>query len=222
MLKRYLQIETLSSVFLGNFNPTIVQPYWLASKGLIRELEAEEATVEVIHPQIVRYSLGWVSIEVTQNRFELKTSKSPYFEVLRDLAISIFKILNETPLKGLGINHIYHYAVPDDKTYYDIGNKLVPLSNWDFLNDPRLLQLEILEDQRNDDFKGKYRVKIYPSDQKLSTKYGITLGINDHFDSKSENSGANFFVTLLSEQWQESFKRANEVKSKLEKLITHE
>jgi hypothetical protein len=110
--EKYLQKESLSIVFLGEFNPVILQPFWLLNKGLIREEEAKNAKVGVIHNEIVKYELDWVGIEISKQRCEFKTTKSPYFYPMRDLAISVFKILRETPLKALGINHIFDFQLP--------------------------------------------------------------------------------------------------------------
>jgi hypothetical protein len=47
--------DLVSIVLVGNFNPAIFQPAWLAAKGLIRESEASAAVVEVIHPELAQY-----------------------------------------------------------------------------------------------------------------------------------------------------------------------
>jgi len=142
MLERYLQIETLSIVFIGDFNPVILQPFWLANKNLIREDEASNANVEIIHNDIVKFDLDWVVIEITKNRCQFRTNKSPYFEAVKDLATSVFRILKETPIKALGINHVFDLSLRNAEEYYEFGNVLTPLNIWsDSLNKPRLLNL---------------------------------------------------------------------------------
>ena len=87
MLDRYLQIETRGIVFLGDFNPSIFQPFWLASKNLIQEEEAKNAKIDVVMNELSRFQLGeWLSVEVSRNRCEFKTMKSPYFSPMKDLA----------------------------------------------------------------------------------------------------------------------------------------
>ena len=58
MFENILEIETFSIVFVGDFNPVILQPFWLANKGLIRESEATNAKVEVIHNEVVKFELA--------------------------------------------------------------------------------------------------------------------------------------------------------------------
>ena len=79
MINRFLQIETRGFVFLGNFNPSIFHPSWLASKNLIQEEEAQNAKIDVVMNELSRFQLGdWLDVEVSRNRCEFKTMKSPY------------------------------------------------------------------------------------------------------------------------------------------------
>jgi hypothetical protein len=100
LFKESLQIKTMSIVLIGDFNPVIIQPFWLASRKLIREQEAQNAHVEIIHNELVKFELDWVSIEITKNRFEAKSSQEPYFDPMRDLCVGIFEFLRETPIKS--------------------------------------------------------------------------------------------------------------------------
>jgi len=222
MLKDYLQIRVLSLVFLGDFNPVILQPYWLAEKKLIREQEAQDAKVDIIHNDLSRIDLGWMNFDIQRSRFELRTSQTPYFEPLRDLCVGIFEILKETPVKSLGINHVFYYALPKKEMYYDFGNVLAPLKNWDnFIHDPRLLQLEIHEETRIDGLNGYYRVKINPSEQKLSTPYGISININDHFSLKDGDSGRRGeILEILKKRWKSSSARADSVTEEIWKIVS--
>lgn len=217
MLKDKLQIYTLSVVFIGEFNPVIIQPFWLANKKLIREQEAEDVKVELIHNELVKFSLDWAYFEITKNRFEIRTSKEPYFEVVKDLATSIFKILKETPVKVLGINHIKHYTLNDEQLF-NFGNKLSPLDNWtEFLSDPKMLQLEIIEQKRKDGLNGHIRVKIQPSNQ---VNKGVLININDHYSIKEEENGRNGeIVKILQENWNKSYNLANDIPESIWKKI---
>jgi len=220
MLKDYLQVRIVSIVFIGDFNPIIVQPFWLASKKLIKEKEAVDINVELIHNELNRFDLGWANIEITKKRFEIRTSKEPYFETVKDLVLSIFSILSETPIEGLGINHIFHFALPNKVRYYEFGNKLAPLNKWEgVLHDPRVLQFEITEQVRRDKLPGYLRVKINPSDQNL--QFGVSININDHYSlNQGENGRKGELVTRLRDNWTHSFNRADEIVDKLsDKLI---
>ena len=72
------KIEALSVVLLGSFNPQIFQPAWLAAEGLIRKEEGQDAKIQVIHPEISAFSLGWAAIDVTHERYAVETSRACY------------------------------------------------------------------------------------------------------------------------------------------------
>jgi len=167
----------------------------------------------LVHNDISKFDLDWVQLEVTKQRFELRTAKEPYFEATRDLALSIFEILKETPITSLGINHIKNFALRDEKTYIKFGDRLAPLANWgDFFLDPRLLQLEIIDVKRKDKLDGIFRVKVSHSDPVLDLKYGVAFNINDHFTVVTGAAGrSGELVKMLSDQWQVSITRAGDV-----------
>lgn len=207
------EIYDMSIVFVGNINPIIVQPLWLASKGLIQETEGENAKIEIVHNEIVKFQLDWVSFEITAQRLMVRTTKESFFPVIKDLAVSIFNILKDTPLNSLGINHILHFKL-DKAGYINIGKRLAPFDNWEgILSDPRLLQLEMTDQPRNDGFSGQYTVSITPS--VLIRPYGVTININDHFDEVGNVSGSGAIIEILNRSWQTSLNRAGKTYTKL-------
>ena len=218
ILKENRQINELVLIFVGNFNPVIIQPFWLAFKGLIREEEGENAKVEVIHNELVKFDLDWLKVQITKSRLELRTTQEPYFEPLKDLAIGIVKILNETPIDSFGINHIRHYILESDKQYYEFGNRIAPLNNWSaVMKDARLLTLEILMNKTEN---GSVRLRIQPSDSLKNSKNSIMTNINDHYTSDGVSSKRNEnLLKLLADNWQKSFALANEAETNIEKLI---
>ncbi|WP_026770541.1 hypothetical protein [Asinibacterium sp. OR53] len=209
MLKEYLEVYRLSIVVVGNFNPVIIQPFWLAQKKLIREQEAQDAVVEIIHPSIVKFKLDWCEFEIGTERMEVRTSRDALFDALNDLVKSIFGILKETPVKAVGLNHLLYYAMPDEERYYEVGNRLGGLTNWKRLfKDPRLFILDVGEVQRSDGKMGSKRIRVAPADIPLPTPYSLLVYINDHFDL---SDGVRGLQTLLKEDFAESVASASEV-----------
>jgi hypothetical protein len=210
MLKEYQQIRTLNIVLLGEFNPAIIQPFWLAKKGLIKEQEALEAKLEIVNPQLTRYDLDWVFIELTANRFTFNSSKEPFFALVKDLVEGIFSFLPETPITAIGINHLIHYSIPRDEQFYEIGNRLTPLTMWDnILKDPKMLEYSIIEQKRTDKNAGSFLIKIQASDQIL--KNGLLISVNDHLALKPDQNGrSGELIQLMKQTWTSSFKRTDE------------
>lgn len=218
-IKEKLQISIINIVLIGDFNPIIFQPAWLANKGLIRENEADSVNLELIHKELVRYKLDWAELEITNSRFYIQTSKEAYQESIRDLVIGIFKTyLKETPIKALGINHLLHYQLSEQERF-NFGNKLVPLNNWnEFFTDPKVLEVEILDNKRLDNNNGYYRVSITPSD--LIPKDGVVINFNDHFSIKESESGTKGeIVKILEDSWESSLKMANDISEYLWKKV---
>lgn len=204
-----VEVKSLAIVLIGNFNPAIVQPFWLANKQLIRESEAYGTKVDLIHNELVSFDLPWVKFNVRPNRFEVSSKSEPYFGPLKDLVNGIFTFLKETPVKAIGINHIYNLNLRDAKRFYEFGNKMVPLRKWDFMNDPRVIQLEMLEQQRKDQKPGHYRIKIESSN--VSTPFGVNVVLTDHLDIDTRRPGKDSeLVSVLNTHWNDSFKVADE------------
>lgn len=211
------KIYDLSIVMVGEINPVIFQPSWLANKELIQETEGEKAKIDIIHNEISKFDLSWASIEVTRQRFVIRTSKEAFFETAKDLAYSIFALLKETPLKHIGINHIFHYELNDEE-YVKIGDKLAPFSNWNnILKDPRLIKIEMTENERNDSFQGHYRVRVTPSE--LIKNNGVSISINDHFNVVTKLSRSKEAIKILSQAWENSLKRAKKTQTELWKNL---
>lgn len=217
------EIYELVIVFVGDFNPSIISPSWLAYKNLIQENENKRSKVHVIHNELSKFELDWCELEITRNRFLLRTIDQSKFEPALDLVASVFQLLNETPISSLGINHIFHYRLKSDQ-YLNIGKKLAPFENWkEVLDEPRLLLIEMKEEPRKDEFHGLYRIKLNPSER--IDKYGISLNINDHYQldpltgSDPERRRAEEFVSLLISAWKHSKEKAFSVTDNLWKNL---
>jgi hypothetical protein len=62
------QIRALNLVLVGDFNPTIFQPRWFSSEGILTDEEAGAANVQVIHPDVTVFDLEWMQITVQRDR----------------------------------------------------------------------------------------------------------------------------------------------------------
>lgn len=207
------KIVELSIVLVGDFNPSIFHPSWLAQKELIKETEAENAEVDIISKNASVFGVDSASFEITPSRFQIKSSQEPYFEALRDLAFSIFKILNETPIRSMGINHIYHYQL-NEKTYINVGKNLCPFDRWKgVLEVPRVLKLDMYQHDRNDEFQGSLRVILSPS-EKLD-KFGFKINVNDHYENTSTSPNGEDLIKILSNRWNKSYKQSQEMTENL-------
>ncbi len=201
---RYIAKEALSVVLVGDFNPVILQPFWFSSKKLIGQDEAKGADIEVIHNELVRFSLNWISFDFTKKRLEFRTTQKPYYNPLKDLVESVIKII-DFKAEAIGINHIFDFSLRDADQYYKIGDVLSPLNIWKSeFNEPRLKEVGIIESCRKDGLEGMRRVTISPSSDK-SIDFGICFNVNNHFNISKDKSE---MLSILVEKWDDSIKDA--------------
>lgn len=197
------KVQGLSIVLIGDFNPKIFQPAWFASEQLIGKDEADQAKIEVIHPEIVSFQLDWLQLHVTREKLSASTGQEP-FELSRDLIISTFTLLRHTPLRALGINREMHFHVETVEQWHNFGHLLAPKAIWvDLLNEPGMRSL-VMEGVRSDNLKGRIRTFVEPS---LRAQPGVYLKVNDHY----EISGAKEATEILTNHWDESLHRANRI-----------
>jgi len=202
-----LDNEVVAVVLRGNFTPTIFQPSWFASHGLIRVQESDAAKVEIIHPTATIFTTEWLQLNVIQDRFHVTTTQASFYEPLRDLVIGVLKILNETPLKAMGINRAFHYRLGSEVTWHNIGNTLAPKKIWEPLLDKAGMRGLIMEGKRADGHEGYIQVKVEPS---KTIKFGVDVEINDHYQLKSDEpsvTSTRRATEILSGCWTKSMER---------------
>lgn len=214
------KIKGHNIVLIGNFNPLIFQPAWFGAEGLLQKLESEKATVEIIHPDAVIFSLDWLRLEVIRERFMVETTQEPFDEIIRDLVIGTFNLLRHTPITKMGINRQMHFPMESEEKWHTAGHKLAPKELWsEILEKPGMCSLTMEESIRRDGLKGYIRVKIEPS---AKIHPGIFFEVNNHFETKDASStvGCDEIINILKNSWAESYKRSeNIIYSVYEKLL---
>ena len=210
-----LDNQVVAVVLRGDFTPTIFQPAWLASHGLIRTQESDAAKVVMIHPTATVFTTEWLQLSVIQDRFHVATTQESFYEPLRDLVVGVLKILNETPLRAMGINRGFHYRLGSEHAWHNIGNQLAPKKTWESLLDKAGMRSLIMEGARPDGQKGYIQVKVEPS---TTIKLGVHVELNDHYQLKSDDSNltsTRHATEILSECWTKSMERALTIADKI-------
>lgn len=194
------QIQELSLVVVGDFNPAILHPSWFAGSNLIRSSEAQEAKLEVVHHELASFELSWMRLDSTTNRLSVSTRQEPYFAPLRDLLEGLMTLLEHTPVHALGINWGFYYSLPDKSAYDKFGHSLAPKQFWSpGLVDPKTLRVVIREEYPRT-HKGYIDAAI-AAEGKLP--HCVYLFVNDHIvlDSSTNERPTNQLKRLLSENW---------------------
>jgi hypothetical protein len=190
------EIDQVSVVIVGSFNPTIFQPDWLASNNLIREEEAEAADIEIIHKQITSFSIEWLKVQATHDRLLFAASDASKQGPLKDVVVGAMGLLEHTPVTALGLNSDSHYHMQSEAEWHQLGHHYVPKETWvKLLARPGTLSLSIFG-ARDDSKASRVTVKLEPSTQ---VRFGVFFNINNHFDVDPGRMGAGGSVRWLLE-----------------------
>ena len=188
------EIDGANVVLRGSFNPTIFQPAWFGAHDIIRPEEAENAKVEVVHPEICSFAAEWLRIQVTTVRFLAESDDGAHHDFLPDLVTKVFTLLEHTPVTALGINRMMHFQVSDEERWHAIGDFLAPKDFWkeEMEGRPGLLSLSV-QGSRNDN---QLQVKVEPSTR---VKPGVYIQINEHYPSSGQDALQQLLSTLVKE-----------------------
>ena len=200
--------ERVNITPLGAFNPRIFQPAWFANHGLIRQEEAANAERVLAVKELATFAVDWLSLQVTPDRLQAQTTDHAHYEVLRDLVLGTFRILEHTPVEKMGINRNMHYRVTPDDKYVAFGHFLVPKQPWaDILEDPRTMSLSVAGLQRRGSDSVKMTVKIEPS---VRVRPGVFISTNEHYESETPD-GTAVLLASLERNWDAAMANAEEI-----------
>ncbi len=184
------EIDGISIVVVGNFNPAIFTPSWFALYGLLSKSAADSAELGVAHPEITHFQTDWLKLQVTTDKFNAETQLAPHVRV-RDLVVRVFKeYLYHTPLRAFGINRSVHFRVRDFSARDRIGRKLAPVEPWgvwgqqlgDSGHEGGMISLTMRQVTVEARPAGdQINVTVEPSNRIPDGASGVYVGVNDHY-----------------------------------------
>lgn len=204
------KILEFSIVLLGEIPTTLFTPTWLSKHKLISKEEGEKADLRVISPQVTNYSIAeWGNFIIQPKRLTISTLSDSHHEVIRDIILSILRVLEGNDITNVGINHNFHFKL-DKKQYLKIGKILAPFENWKgILEEPRMLNLEMIQNSRSDKYSGRYTIRVQPST--ILGSGGVSFNFNNHFNRKGDMAeSAQEFSETINESWENCNKVAHD------------
>lgn len=208
MIEPKPELEDVSIVLVGSFNPAIFHPVWFAREKLIQQEESDRADIKIVSPEVSVFSIGWLAIEVTLDRFAARTSQIQHIEPLRDLVRGTFGLLRHTPVRQMGLNRQAQYRSPSEDAWHQLGHRLAPKGPWaGLLEKPGMRRVQ-MQGQRPDTYKGRITVAVEPS---LKLKpFGAYIEVNDHYENDEETKGneCDRMMDILVTSWQTSLDRS--------------
>ncbi len=207
------EIDGVSVVLRGNFNPSIFTPAWFVLHQLLPNTAADTATLQVAHPQVTQFSFDWLSLQVTTDTFVADTAQAPHIRV-RDLVLRVFKEhLHHTPLKLMGLNRNVH--VPLTPAERDrIGRRLAPVEPWGRYVEELGLDgesggmttLKMSQLQPNGRPAGsQINITVEPSNRIGGGRVGVYVQVNDQYAiAKDDPSNGQELLRALEDKFDSS------------------
>jgi hypothetical protein len=209
------EIEAALFVALGAFNPKIFQPAWFGANKLIRKEESDNAKIAVITHDICAFTAGWLTVQVTQQRFEAQTPDPGHFIALRDLVIATFTLLEHTPFDKVGLNRLAHFRMSSEERWHALGHLLVPKDPWKSVMSEPKTQGVVVQGTREGRASKTFSVRLEPS---VRVKHGVFVETNEHFEESGEDAARHLLKTVNA-TWLESMQHGRAVAEKLVQLV---
>jgi hypothetical protein len=218
-----------SIVLVGNFNPAIFAPQWFARWDIVSQKECDEASVSIIHPEIVEFQVGSKVIHVEQERFSAQTSEAPWI-TLCDLVVKTFReLLPHTPASKVGINRFVHFSVGSEEARNQIGRALAPIEPWGewgkLIGEGRedlrggFATLTMQQNWKQEGFRGHIQAQVEPS-KRLTGRAGIYMHVNHHAEAigAKPEDGCDRIISYLGTEFERSIQHSEWIIDQVMKL----
>lgn len=206
--------DAAALVFVGSFNPSLYQPKWLGSTELLRAADVADAQHLIILPDLCSFKVGdWLSFEATTDRLQVSTDKIEHALLLRDFGVNLFRILEHTPLRSIGINRAMHWRLLTAEARDVLGKRLASPAEWpSSIVDPLMISLTMKTKRPASD--GVLNITVEPS-AVLEQPFGVFVRMNEHFDAQADEGATMFVDRVIGKQFEASFPFAREVSEQI-------
>lgn len=201
-------------VLVGHLNPKIFTPLWFAKNEVIGAQEAENAEVVVVHDEVIKFNIGWLTVVVERNRFIAEVTEPPHVR-LYDFVLKTFgELMMHTPMWMMGINKHIIFDAGSVENRDKIGDAIAPKDVWGEWSEElmksekekhsgmtsMLMRQTITGDDRPN---GYIQTKVEPA--KINNT-SVLIEVNDHFELKNDGEivGCQEIMTILSEKYDKS------------------
>ena len=214
--------EEASIVLVGNMNPKIFHPEWFIRKRIVEEWDYSQDQL-ISLPDMAQMELpNDRKILALLNQFSIRSSRASEYLALKDLVMSTFTLLSETPILQMGMNYTSVIKIVNQDKWMKFGSQLAPQQYWknaakfiNSLDEDKQKELGLWELTMNlprpDDLAGYVRPKIAVLPQ--AGIYTLALSVNNHVDI--ERHSAATMTKILDENWDKSLSLAKEITSNI-------
>jgi hypothetical protein len=204
-----------SIVFVGVFDPLMLQPAYLAENALLTDSDLAKLRYQFLASEIAILNLPWMQLVAEPGKLLASTTpESPIIEPVRDFVLTFYEALKSRHVTSVGLNHDTHFGVRSVEVWHKVGHTLAPKEPvWQkALVDPGTASL-LIQGKRDDEFQGSINVKVEPSIRIIP---GIYLNVNDHMTLADADSDR--LVNLATEKLYTSKARSDLILASLKEL----
>lgn len=191
------EIDAAVAVIVGNFNPAIFQPAWLAGTGLITSEDQADLELGVLIPAMASFRVGWLTLEVQHTRLSATANDAAHFVLLRDFVVGVLSMLEHTPVSACGINRNMHFKTNSSDEWHAIGHRLIPKTPFAGLIEAPGTRSLTVQGARQGSVARYMQMTIQPS---TVVDNGILFGLNEHYD-KPEVASASAASDAIHQNW---------------------
>ena len=189
-------------VAIGSFNPRLLSPQWFYSQKLISEKEFDQSSknINILARTVVSFPIGDTQFEASLDRLQLSGTLLAESQI-KDLTLSIFSLLEHTPVSGLGVNRAIHFDVGTEANQAEMLNRLYQSTYFNgLMGSSGLASIAVVDWMPGTDPKAERRmITIQPS---VRVPFGIYVEVNHHFGTGDEKPlDLATVVSRLAESW---------------------
>jgi hypothetical protein len=207
--------ESVFMVAIGNFNPKIVEPLWLAKNKLVPEEEAVAADRQLLDGDLSHITFPWADLILLQDRLQLESGQEMVNEAqLRDLSVGLLRLLPHTPIKVVSIQHRVVVVARSEEEWHEVGHRLAPKELWaGILESPGMFDFA-MQGTRSDELEGAWKVRVQPV---LDPRLGVWINVNDEvlLPDPDEPEPGSRAADLIQEMWPEAEQRTLDIRTAL-------
>ena len=145
------------------------------------------------------FSLEWLGLQVTPDRFTASTTDSAHLEPVKDLVLGAFSVLEHTPLRMMGMNRDIHRKLLSQEVLNRIAGHLVSTGFWhQAISDSRPQSIK-MAGRRPSIEDAVLNVTIEASARLVP---GMYMGFNEHYEVEDDDSPKELLLAL-NQRWRQ-------------------
>lgn len=172
----------------GSFMPEKFHPLWFAQNDLLGEKEADNIKViEAKEGERMFFSTELLHFDIRANTFGIRSSQILSFDLVRDMASSVAKLIPDSLKRDLSFDILFHYSFSSKKKMNSILNAMNQNRRWgEILDDPQINVIRINTIDRFMDLEYNQTFTINVC-ERLDMKNTLHIFINNTFTTSEKN-----------------------------------